>query len=81
MYIIHHTIKYQAGNRASYTDNYQLADTLEEAKAIARELVARLGDDLYCYSVAKVVEASEPHWVEKSDPAATLAPDAWGTDK
>lgn len=82
MFIVHHTVKYVSHNNETFTDNYQLADTREEAREIVQGLIGRLGDDLYCYSISKVLEASEPHWVEeREDEAQTLADNAWGTDK
>jgi len=82
MLIINHTLRHSAGGRETFTDHYQLADTLEEAKEIAQGLVTRLDDSLYCYSIAEILESSEPHWVDpKPDAAETLVDNAWGTDK
>jgi len=82
MYIVHHTLRLAAGNKETFTDNYQLADTIKEGQQIVQNLISIHGDDLYCYSLAEVLEASEPHWVKKNhDNASTLSGDAWGTDR
>lgn len=82
MFILHHTVKFTAHNKETFTDHYQLTDTRDEARILVQSLIGRLGDDLHCYSIAKVLEASEPHWIESGeDEAATLADNAWGTDK
>ena len=82
MLIIHHTLVFRSLNRETFEDHYQLSDSLEEARDIVQKLISIHGDDLYCYSIAEVLESSEPHWAEKAlDGAATLADNAWGTDR
>ena len=82
MLIIHHTLVFRSLNRETFEDHYQLSDSLEEARDIVQKLISIHGDDLYCYSIAEVLESSEPHWTEKvPDGTETLADNAWGTDK
>ena len=82
MLIIHHTLVFRSLNRETFEDNYQLSDSLEEAREIVQELMAIYGDNLYCYSIAEVLESSELGWVtKKPEPTETLADNAWGTDK
>lgn len=63
MLIVSHTLKRNdsIGN-STYTDNYQLVDTLEEARAAVTQIISLHGGELYCYAISQVIEASEPHW-------------------
>ena len=63
MLIVSHTLKRNdsIGN-ASYVDNYQLVDTLEEARQAVTQIISLHGDELHCYAISQVIEASEPHW-------------------
>lgn len=78
MYIIVTTLEFaRTEGGPSYKDNYQLADTIEEAQAIIEK---RRSQDfvpgeysLYSWAIAEVVDASEPHWIEKRE--------IWGSDK
>jgi hypothetical protein len=78
MYIIVTTLEFSRTHGGpSYRDNYQLADTLEEAQAIIEK---RKSQDyvpgeysLSSWAIAEVVTASEPHWIEKKE--------IWGSDK
>ena len=78
MYIIVTTLEFsRTEGGANYKDNYQLADTIEEAQAIIEK---RRSQDfvpgeysLYSWAIAEVVDASEPHWIEKKE--------IWGSDK
>ena len=82
MLIIHHTLVFRSLNNENFLDHYQLAATLGEAREMVRQLIATHGDDLYCYSIAEVIESSEPDWVtKKPEPTETLADNAWGTDR
>ena len=63
MLIVSHTVKRNdsIGN-STYTDNYQLVDTLEEARAAVTQIISLHGGELYCYAISQVIEDSEPHW-------------------
>jgi selenocysteine lyase/cysteine desulfurase len=63
MLIVNHTLKRNdsIGN-ATYTDNFQLVDTLEEARQAVTQIISLHGDELFCYAISQVIEASEPHW-------------------
>lgn len=65
MFIINHTLKMtdNYGNQ-SFADNYQLVDTIEEAREKVTLIISTAGDDLHCYAISQVIEASEPHWKE-----------------
>jgi len=77
MYVITSTLMNSDGD---YLDDYQLADTIDEAQQAAEVLKQK--PEIYSWAIAKVIDASEPHWVESGDDdAATLAENAWGTDK
>ena len=78
MYIIVTTLEFtRTHGGPSYRDNYQLADTLEEAQAIIEKRKAQdyvPGEyHLSSWAIAEVVTASEPHWIEKKE--------IWGSDK
>ena len=78
MFIIVTTLEFSRSHGGpSYKDNYELADTLEEAQAI---IAKRKRQDyvpgeysLYCWAISEVLDASEPHWIEKKE--------NWGSDK
>jgi hypothetical protein len=63
MLIVSHTLMRNdsIGNK-TYTDNYQLVDTLEEARQAVTQIISLHGDELHCYAISQVIEASEPHW-------------------
>ena len=67
MFIVNHTTKHtdSVGN-VTHKDNYQLCDTLDEAKEKVQQII-KLNDDLYCYAISSVIEASEPHWIEGAE--------------
>lgn len=78
MFIVHRTYSFtRTEGGPSFTDHYELTDTLEEAQAKVEGYKARSyvpGEmDLHCWSIAEVVDASEPHWIEKRE--------IWGSDK
>ena len=82
MLIVNHTLRYVSGNKETFEDHYQLADTYDEARKIVTNLIAIHGDYLHCYSIADILEASEPHWAKKTDELSqTQSDDAWGADK
>jgi len=73
MLIVNHTTKHRdsLGNE-TFTDNYQLAESSEEARQILTGIISRTGDNLHCYAISQVIEASEPHWTEP-EPILTTA--------
>jgi len=78
MYIINRTLRFQRSyGEPGYVDHYELADTLEEARAILEK--RKLADyvpgeyDLYAWAISEVLDASEPHWIEKKE--------VWGSDR
>ena len=78
MYIVNRTLRFQRSyGEPSYTEHYQLADTLEEAQAIVADHRSRdyvPGEyDLYAWAISEVLDASEPHWIEKKE--------VWGSDR
>jgi hypothetical protein len=82
MLIVHHTLTYPSGDIVAYEDHYQLTETYDEARKIVTNLISIHGDKLYCYSIAEVLESSEPHWVEKrTELVQTQSDDAWEADK
>lgn len=77
MYVITSTLMNSNGD---YLDDYQLADTIDEANQAVEVLKQR--PDIYSWAIAKIIDSSEPHWIKAvDDDAATLADNAWGTDK
>ena len=65
MLIITHTLmRNDSIGNSTYTDNYQLVDTLEEARDAVTKIISTNGDELYCYAISQVIEASEPHWAD-----------------
>ena len=78
MFIIHRTLLFQRSyGEPAYTDHYELADTFEEAQLTLAKHKARdyvPGEyDLYAWAISEVLDASEPHWIEKKE--------VWGSDK
>jgi len=78
MFIIHRTLRFQRSyGEPACTDHYELADTFEEAQLILAKHKARdyvPGEyDLYAWAISEVLDASEPHWIEKKE--------VWGSDK
>jgi hypothetical protein len=78
MFIIHRTLRFQRSyGEPAYTDHYELADTFEEAQLTLAKHKARdyvPGEyDLYAWAISEVLDASEPHWIEKKE--------VWGPDK
>lgn len=78
MYIINRTLRFQRSyGESAYQDHYELADTLEEAQAIIEKHKAMdyvPGEyDLYAWAISEVMDASEPHWIEKKE--------VWGSDR
>ena len=78
MYILLRTLRFQKSiGTPSYTDHYELCDTLEEAQNKVQEYRNRdyvPGEyDLSHWAIAEVTDASEPHWIEKKE--------IWGSDK
>ena len=72
MYIIHRTLRFKRSyGEPSYKDHYELADTLEEAQTIMEKHRSRdyvPGEyDLYAWAISEVLDASEPHWIEKKE--------------
>ena len=77
MFIITSTTVTSTGD---YVDDYQLSDTIVEAKLVVMKLKQK--PEIYSWAIAKVIDASEPYWIESGeDDAVTLAENAWGTDK
>lgn len=77
MFIITSTTVTSLGD---YVDDYQLSDTIDEARLAAKRLKDK--PEIYSWAIAKVIDASEPHWIESGeDDTVTLAENAWGTDK
>jgi hypothetical protein len=78
MFIVVTTLEFSRTHGGpSYKDNYELADTLEEARAIIEK---RKRQDyvpgeysLYSWAIAEVLDAADPHWIEKKE--------NWGPDK
>jgi len=78
MYIVHRTLRFHLSEGGpSYKDHYELCDTLEEAQKRIETYKhhSYVPDemDMYCWSISEVVDASEPHWIEKKE--------VWGSDK
>lgn len=78
MYIVNRTLRFQRSyGEPAYQDHYELADTLEEAQAIVdkhnqRDYVP--GEyDLAHWAISEVLDASNPHWIEKKE--------VWGSDR
>jgi hypothetical protein len=73
MLIVNHTIhrKDSIGN-STYKDNFQLVDTKQEAREKVAHLIAIHGDELYCWAISQVIEASEPHWSD-AEPILNIA--------
>ena len=78
MYIVNRTLRFQRSyGEPAYQDHYELADTLEEAQAIVdkhnrRDYVP--GEyDLAHWAISEVLDASDPHWIEKKE--------VWGSDR
>jgi hypothetical protein len=78
MFIIVTTMAFKRSyGEPNYQDDYELADTIEEAQAI----IERKQKNSYVpgeysldnWAIAEVVDASEPHWIEKKE--------IWGSDK
>ena len=72
MFIIHRTLRFQRSyGEPAYTDHYELADTFEEAQLTLAKHKARdyvPGEyDLYAWAISEVLDASEPHWIEKKE--------------
>lgn len=61
MTILSWTINY--GNN-DLRDYFTLHDTEQHAKAYADTLIAN-ADNLHCWAISKVTQASEPHWTEE----------------
>ena len=75
MYIVAHTIKYPltTGKRhETYKESYELCDTMAEAQEIKGRLISGRPNGLVNYAICEILEASEPHWVEKKE--------NWGSD-
>jgi len=65
MLIINHTLRYEKsgiGQEPTFIDNYQLCDTMDEARQIVTGLISR-HENLQFYAISQVIESSEPHWV------------------
>ena len=63
MLIVSHTlIRNDSIGNTRYVDDYQLVDTLEEARKAVSLIISLHGDYLHCYAISQVIEASEPHW-------------------
>lgn len=63
MLIVSHTLmRNDSIGNTRYVDNYQLVDTLEEARQAVTQIISWHGDYLHCYAISQVIEASEPHW-------------------
>ena len=73
MIMVVHTVKFPVSQgRETYQDNYQLCDTMAEAREITQRLIVGRPNGLVSYAICEVLEASEPHWVEKKE--------NWGVD-
>lgn len=78
MYIVLRTLRFQrTQGEPAMQDHYELADTLEEAQNIVEKHRSRdyvPGEyDLHAWAIAEVLDASEPHWIEKKE--------IWGSDR
>lgn len=78
MYIVNRTLRFKRSHgEPNYTEHYQLADTFEEAQAIVADYRTRdyvpHEYDLYAWAISEVLDASEPHWIEKKE--------VWGSDR
>jgi len=78
MYIVLRTLRFQRSQgEPTHTDHYELADTVEEAQNIVEKHKARdyvPGEyDLASWAICEVLDASEPHWIEKKE--------VWGSDR
>lgn len=43
-------------------DHFILCDTIDEARSEGARLSR--SDDVYCWAISKVIDASEPHWMD-----------------
>ena len=83
MYAVFYTVRYKTLTTTTDRDFYFVKETRAEADAKVQDILQRNDEELVCYGIGEIIEASEPHWIaEPADPAVpTESDDAWGTDK
>jgi 2',3'-cyclic-nucleotide 2'-phosphodiesterase (5'-nucleotidase family) len=74
MYAVIYTVRTDDNaGRANYAEDWDLHDTLEEARARANRLVNQWDMRLVAYHIAEILESTQPELVAKKE--------IWGTDK
>jgi len=74
MYVVIYTVRtYDNAGRPSYTEDWDLHDTLDEARARAQHLVSQWDDALQSYHIAEILESTQPELVAKKE--------IWGTER
>ena len=71
MFVIVHTLKFPVTHgKTTYKDDYQLCDTMDEARGIVSRLISSRPHGLVNYAICNVVESSNPSWQSQ--------PSVWG---
>ena len=74
MYVVIYTVRtYDNAGRPSYLEDWDLHDTLEEARARAQHIVNQWDGTLQSYHIAEILESTQPELVNKKE--------IWGTDR
>lgn len=74
MYVVIYTVRtYDNAGRPSYSEDWDLHDTLDEARTRAQHLVNQWDDKLQSYHIAEILESTQPELVAKKE--------IWGTDR
>jgi hypothetical protein len=61
MYVVIYTVRtYDNAGRPSYLEDWDLHDTLEEARARCQHLVGQWDDALQSYHIAEILESTQP---------------------
>jgi hypothetical protein len=72
MYIVAWTVRREFANRDEYEDHYVVYSSLEHAQKSFRLLLEE--DLVWCVALTKVVDATEPHWLEDVSDGPTDTP-------
>ena len=74
MYAVIYTVRtYDNAGRPSYLEDWDLHDTLDEARARTQHLVSQWDDALQSYHIAEILESTQPELVNKKE--------IWGTER
>ena len=74
MYAVIYTVKHQNSQAGPYyEEDWDLHDTLEEARARAQHLVNQWDMQLVSYHIAEILESTQPELVAKKE--------IWGTER